>query len=175
MRRKSSLAFTLMELMIAVAIMMILSAVSLGSFWQSQKKSRDTQRKSDLGQIGRALEMFNEDFFQYPESDGGNMLGCQTEADGAFVACTVGREFAAYPGGVKQIYMKKFPGDPQGGDNYYYTEEGSGFALYSVLENTQDASYHATGWDASGTGSGDECGGEVCRYKLVDYGVIYPE
>lgn len=174
MRRKTTAGFTLMELLIAVAIMLIISGVSLSSFWQSQKKSRDTQRKSELAQVARALELYNEDFGEYPEDSSGLILGCQDAAGGEMVTCGWEAEFKAYPRGVEAIYMKELPDDPSNNSNYYYKKTSDGFLLYSALENDQDAAYNEDGWDAGGSGPAGECGSE-CRYKLSQAGVIYPD
>lgn len=175
MRGKTTAGFTLMELLIAITIMLIISGVSLSSFWQSQKKSRDTQRKSELAQIGRALELFNEDFAQYPDSSGGLILGCQGAAGGVMVTCDWESDFKAYPRGAEVIYMKDLPDDPGSRYEYYYQKTSDGFVLYSVLENDQDVVYSASGWDASGSGPASECGESFCRYKLSNTGVIYPD
>lgn len=175
MKRKATAGFTLMELLIAITIMLIISGVSLSSFWQSQKKSRDSQRKSELAQITRALELFNEDFAEYPDSSGGLIIGCQNAAGGAMVACSWESEFKAYPRDVEVIYMKELPADPGNSYGYYYVKADEEFYLYSVLENDQDATYNTVGWDASGSGPANECGESFCRYKLSNAGVIYPD
>lgn len=175
MERKATAGFTLMELLIAITIMLIISGVSLSSFWQSQKKSRDTQRKSELAQVGRALELYNEDFGEYPESSSGLIVGCQDVAGEEMSECSWEGEFKAYPRGEEIIYMKKLPDDPSSAYNYYYQVVGEDFYLYSVLENDQDATFNSSGWNASGTGPEGECGEANCGYKLSNAGVINPE
>ena len=175
MRRKATAGFTLMELLIAITIMLIISGVSLSSFWQSQKKSRDTQRKSELAQVGRAIELYNEDFGVYPSASGGLIVGCQDVAGAVVAECGWESEFKAYPRGVEVIYMKKLPTDPSSSYEYYYQTDDKDFALYSVLENDQDATLNTTGWNASGDGPENECGEANCGYKLSNSGVIYPD
>ncbi len=175
MKRKATAGFTLMELLIAITIMLIISGVSLSAFWQSQKKSRDSQRKSELAQIARALELFNEDFAEYPEASDGLILGCQNAVGGVMVVCSWESEFRAYPRDVEVIYMKELSADPGNSYEYYYEKVSDGFNLYSVLENDQDATFNSSGWNASGSGPADECGESFCRYKLSNAGVIYPD
>lgn len=175
MREKTTAGFTLMELLIAITIMLIISGVSLSSFWQSQKKSRDTQRKSELAQISRALELYNEDFGGYPDDSVGLILGCQGVAGGEMMACDWKDDFIAYPRGVEVLYMKALPADPGNSYQYYYQKVGSDFYLYSVLENDQDAFYNPSGWDVSGGGPAGECGEDFCRYKLSNAGAIYSD
>ncbi len=89
--------FTLMELLIVIAIMGILAAVGLGNFTYSLKKGRDAQRKSDLGQIARALEAYaNDNKGAYPADD------------------TVIPWNAQWKRG-SSIYMTKVPTDPMTG------------------------------------------------------------
>lgn len=51
-------AFTLIELIIAISIIAILASLIFGSFANSQKLTRNTQRKSDLSQYRSSLESF---------------------------------------------------------------------------------------------------------------------
>jgi prepilin-type N-terminal cleavage/methylation domain-containing protein len=61
-------SFTLIELIIVIAILGILAALISGNFITSLKKGRDAKRKSDFEQIKNALEMFYEDKKHYPSS-----------------------------------------------------------------------------------------------------------
>jgi general secretion pathway protein G len=66
--------FTLLELIVVVALIMILSAIGIGSYTTAAAKSMDTQRKHDLNQISKALEDFYSDTGKYPKSSGGYPL-----------------------------------------------------------------------------------------------------
>jgi len=112
--------FTLIELLVVIAILGILATVGLGSFQSSQMKGRDAQRKSDLSQIQKALEMYYNDKGVYPTSIPGR-----------------GNEWrdTSVTGGT--LYMKSVPGDPKGGD-YCYESDGTYYKLYAKLENTRD-------------------------------------
>jgi prepilin-type N-terminal cleavage/methylation domain-containing protein len=50
--------FTLLELLIVIAIIGILVSAGVASYSQAQKKSRDSRRKSDLKAIQSAFEQF---------------------------------------------------------------------------------------------------------------------
>lgn len=50
--------FTLIELLVVISIIGILAGLTLVSYTGAQKQTRDTQRKSDLGQYRTALEAF---------------------------------------------------------------------------------------------------------------------
>lgn len=50
--------FTLVELMVAIAILAIVATIGLSTFSQSQRLGRDTKRKQDLRSIATALELY---------------------------------------------------------------------------------------------------------------------
>lgn len=58
--------FTIIELIIVVAIIAILTAIMTSNFGESKKKSRDAKRVSDIVQLQLALEMFFDRCNQYP-------------------------------------------------------------------------------------------------------------
>ena len=58
--------FTLLELLIAISIIAIISAVGITTFSTSQKLSRDTKRKQDLRSIAVALELYYQKNKHYP-------------------------------------------------------------------------------------------------------------
>lgn len=66
-------AFTLIELLIVIAIASILSAIGFFGYQSSQKKARDGQRKSDLTQVKKAMESAKNDCLAgtyYPDTAG---------------------------------------------------------------------------------------------------------
>jgi len=117
---KNYKGFTLIELLVAVAILGILATVGLGSFQSSQMKGRDAQRKHDLGQIQKALEMYYNDKGKYRTATEGLPSGEWSDTTGT-------------------IYMKSVPVDPKGGDYCYESDvDGTYYKLYAKLENTKD-------------------------------------
>ncbi len=58
--------FTLVELMVTVAIIAVLSAIVTANFSSARSKSRDAKRVSDVAQIQLALEFFFDRCNQYP-------------------------------------------------------------------------------------------------------------
>ena len=59
-------AFTLVELLIVIAIIGILTAILTFSFMEAQKRTRDTKRKSDLKTIQVAFEAYKTQKGKYP-------------------------------------------------------------------------------------------------------------
>src|SRR5574344_2071201 len=60
--------FTLIELLVVVAIIGLLSTLSIVALNSARAKSRDARRVSDVKQIQTALELYYNDFGQYPAS-----------------------------------------------------------------------------------------------------------
>ncbi|MEK7560415.1 MAG: prepilin-type N-terminal cleavage/methylation domain-containing protein [Patescibacteria group bacterium] len=58
--------FTLIELLVVIAIIGILASIVFSSINQARRKSRDARRLADLKQIQQALELYFDDFRQYP-------------------------------------------------------------------------------------------------------------
>lgn len=131
--------FTLIELLVVIAIIGSLSALLLPNYMGARERARDAQRKNDLKQIQKALEMYKQDQNPpaYPTtlpsvdscwSSGSNCTG--------------------------NIYMNKFPGDPnRTSNNYYYTYDNSNltYTLCACLENKADADGGNGDCDASYT------------------------
>ncbi len=61
-------AFTLIELMVVVAIIAILATLGISSYSTAIKKSRDASRKSDIQNIAQALVLYRSDEEGYPAS-----------------------------------------------------------------------------------------------------------
>jgi len=59
------LGFTLIELMIVIAIIGILSSVVLASLNGARESSRNARRQSDLGQLQTAMELYANDNGDY--------------------------------------------------------------------------------------------------------------
>ena len=120
-------AFTLIELLVVIAIIGSLSALFLPNFMAARERARDSQRKSDLRQIQKALEMYKQD---------------QTPTDFLATASfpTVNSCWSSGASCTGNIYMSKFPGDPnRTPNNYYYVNSGNlTYTLCACLENKAD-------------------------------------
>ena len=157
-RRLDNHGFTLMEILIAIAILGILAVVGMGNFYTSLKKGRDARRKSDLEQVQKALEMYYNDHGQYP---------IDSEFD---VNSPWGEEFTD----GATIYMTKLPVDPKTRSDYQYDyetdDEGTFFQLYTCLENTQD---QGPGVNQDGY-AGTDCGCPTVSDPICNYGISSP-
>lgn len=60
--------FTLVELIIVIAIIAILSLLGYNTFIGSQQRARDAKRKSDINQVYKALELYFNDHETAPDT-----------------------------------------------------------------------------------------------------------
>lgn len=78
LKRKSTAGFTLIELMIVIAIIAILAAVAIPNFMQARDRARRTGCVQSLGTLRKVMEMFAND-----DDNGAYPAGADTA--GAFI------------------------------------------------------------------------------------------
>ncbi|HKC14733.1 MAG TPA: type II secretion system protein GspG [Patescibacteria group bacterium] len=120
--------FTLVELLIVVAIIGILSTLLTANFIGVRQRSKDAHRKSDLRQVQSALELYRSDQGSYPNAipNCGNPLSSLMSPD-----CS------------SATYLQKVPIDPNG-SSYTYTSNGTTYSIVSCLENGNDSEKDST-------------------------------
>ena len=131
---KKQKAFTLLELLVVMAILALLVGIGLRTFGTVQQKSRDGRRKQDLQSITKTLELYYNDFKHYPYGSGGNIMGC---GENATEECEWGD---VWQNSTDQtLYMSELPQDP-GGNRYFYLSDSQGttYRLFAYLENGED-------------------------------------
>jgi prepilin-type N-terminal cleavage/methylation domain-containing protein len=116
--------FTLVEILIVIAIIGLLSAVVFASLSEARAKSRDNARVSDLKQIELALALYREANGDYPDT--GN-LG---NTDGT---------------GLIPAFLPRLPVDPRDGSAYIYTSGSSGYSLITILETGNSRACYVQG------------------------------
>jgi prepilin-type N-terminal cleavage/methylation domain-containing protein len=115
--------FTLVELLIVIAIIGIITVIASSSFVSAQKKSRDASRKSNLKSLSDALNMYYADFGSFPSQ--------------SLIDFDHGGQLAS--GSV--VYMKKIPTETTKAVKQFYYQvspTGKSFRLYANLENSDD-------------------------------------
>lgn len=139
--------FTLIELVVAMAIMSVLAAAMWGNFSSSLAKGRDNRRKQDISSIAKALELYYNDFGRYP------------------AALPAWGEALLHDNNSSVIYMQKLPNDPAYPNaTYCYapTLDLSSYSLYADLENANDS-------DALSVE--EVCDGWTYNYKIANVAV----
>lgn len=112
MKRNFSLkrGFTLIEVLIVVAIIGILTAILVANYNDARKNSRDKIRKSDLKTLQLSLELYKAQNGQYP-SQGCGTNGSQWAGPGPHSAGW-GASCEQYINGLVPDYIPVLPEDP---------------------------------------------------------------
>ncbi len=137
-------AFTLIELLIVVAIIAILAAIAVPNFLEAQVRAKVSRAKSDIRSLATAIEAYHVDNNEYPEGTDNparmpqyivDRLG--TLAPGYYSFCT--RETGNRMLGVHFFglttpisYITSIPLDP------FTVEEGAIFYAYRNAKATKD-------------------------------------
>lgn len=161
MIKKTSRGFTLIELMIVIAVMGTIIAISVGNFISAQVKARDARRKSDLSQIGKAVELYYNDHGQYPlHSTTNEVAGCGSDSQ---QRCQWGDSFIDEHG---TVYMDTIPAERRSGLTYVYRSDGLKYQLFAYLENQNDPMLDRDG-DGNPDTYGQSCGSNPCNFALT--------
>ena len=142
-RRKAG--FTLVELLIVVAIIGVLFTLAIVSFTGAQKQARDSQRKSDLNQYRAALE-------NYANSTGGVYPQSTDQVDADAIPCE---------SDLKPDYMSACLLDPRDADGETYSyrtnAEGAAATQYVLWADLETGGH----WLACSDGrTGQKAGGD---------------
>ncbi len=124
MVKKYFFGFTLIEVMIAVAIVAILVVLVITTFTRQIIKGNDAKRKADLDRIKVAVEEYEKDHNCYPLT-----ISCPADAG-------------------LDPYLRNIPCDPITHEAYGYDNESiedgttcpRWFRIYAALQNTDDTS-----------------------------------
>jgi prepilin-type N-terminal cleavage/methylation domain-containing protein len=128
---KKSKGFTLVELLVAIAIMAILTAIVTANFSLAKARSRDAKRISDIAQLQLALELFFDKCDRYPNPDGGQMPSTSDQC--------------SYSGSNVKLtdFIQQLPTDPLSSFQYYYyintNNVATDYILKAVLETDNQA------------------------------------
>lgn len=95
LQQKLQAGFTIIELLIVIAIIGILATLVLTNFQGAQAKGRDTVRKNDINSIYQKLEEYYNENGGYPDATlaastfAGIDAGALTDAEGATIVTTI--------------------------------------------------------------------------------------
>ncbi len=120
--------FTLIEILVVVAIIAILASVVLIGLGPAQKAGRDARRISDLRQIQNGVELYFSHCGSYPYAAGGSVPA----------GCGLAGNFAAMDALLKAGgFAQNVPNDPNPNKVYTYTPnaDGSSYTLSAILED----------------------------------------
>lgn len=154
--------FTLVEMLVVLAIAVILMSILFASFQQSREKSRDDVRASDLAQIQLALRLYAEQNSSYPKDIDGF-----TGADGLI---SRDNPLNLISNEVDQ-YLGSIPEDPihDGTDFYYYYDanaECNGVKKVVLFANTMETEKYKNSSDCS-SWNGEYGVGNADSYNVI--------
>lgn len=166
---KYNKAFTFVELMVTISIIVILSGIVMSNVGSARSKSRDAKRISDLGQIQMAIQLFMERCTYLPLPNSSGELDTSI-SNGCPTGTTLG------------TYLTQIPVDPKTGNKYtyraYQAYGGSSphyitdYHLVATLENNNnvlkdDADYNADCTNATPSALGTNWVGAPCDSNNV--------
>ncbi len=153
-KRVSKKGFTLVELLVVLAIVGILMGLAIGGIQIVQQVNRDTQRKALVRDIQLALESYQERNNKYPTGSGNDngvvLSNTDTSCDGVLITAGGSEEVCSKVNFAPDFQLDNCGGYPK--DNL--PEEDSGaitgcyegntraYKLYIMLERT-DEDYNA--------------------------------
>lgn len=111
--------FTLVELLVVVAIISLLVTVSLVVMASVRAKARDARRENDIRDIALAMEMAHSDDQKYPQS-------------------------AALPTSIvssRQTYLLNVPHDPLPGRDYFWLDNTHNDQIFCVSADLEKGDY----------------------------------
>ena len=151
--------FTLVEMLVVIGIISILSAFIIATLnpFEQFRKASDTQRKSDLAQVQRALEAYYQDFGRYPTASANKIVYNSNPV-------SWGTAFAPY--------IDVLPKDPNSQKKYVYvvSNDGQSYWLYSALDRGSKDPQACNGGNACGglllNGISNTACGLTCNYGV---------
>jgi prepilin-type N-terminal cleavage/methylation domain-containing protein len=129
-RNMNKKGFTLVELLIVIAIVGILASVTLVGIGPIQKKGRDARRISDLKEIQAGLELYFSRYGCYPGDTPGTCPAARGQVAWSQVQASLQNS---------NLSLHNIPNDPVNGKSYIYAVEAGG-AGYVIGANLDDPS-----------------------------------
>ena len=154
--------FTLIDILISVAIVSFLSSIVLFSTTEARKQAEDTKMQTEAGQVALAVEMYKL------SNNGSTPISVRTTKgtpiSGAQLGVIYKEDTAQYEGAMDVLvqagYLARVPKSPSG-ESYAYGESLDGRSAVFVIRTNQKGNICITTGDSDfgRTGSGNSCEG----------------
>lgn len=134
-KQKYTLGFTLIEMLVVVAIVGMLSSTIMAGVGRARMKARDSKRISDMDQIRKGLDLYFSQSTGYPDV---------TAWNSGNVTCSGNQ-------------ILRVPRDPGGMANYQYVVDTSGGGLVGTCGDVVYPNYYVSFWtelDGNGLSAG---------------------
>lgn len=154
MNRKQQGGFTLIEMLVVIAIISILIGIGVNTFTIAQKKARDIRRKADLRAVKTALYLYQSDHgtfcikggcdspgSAYNDEFGSNGNDSAGWTSDAIFCCGLKslKQGLLNTGYIpKAVYDPVYPDGTTSNKSYYYQIKGESFIISAYLENSND-------------------------------------
>ena len=149
MIKRTQSGFSLIELLVATAIITLLASITLATTQVLRTRARDARRISDIRQIQNALELFYTDNFHYPDSANCGATQPNTSWCNSIQSLIDGHWIRDNGGANLSNTIRITPTDPRpaiapnwtpvnGGTYYYYStsdDDNQWYAMIFGLEN----------------------------------------
>jgi len=132
---KNKKGFTLLELLVAMAIIAVLLALAIFGILQVQKNSRETQRRKALEDINIGINDFYSSYGQYPDH-----IKFSTNDSEAVVCMDAGCTGGTVEVGLKNSAKPNSDGagpTTTNGTQYFYELKGDGYQLAFCREDKE--------------------------------------
>ena len=157
-QKLSQKGFTLLEVLVVVAIIGTLAGIVMISVNRARLKARDAKRLSDMEQIQTALEMYYNKYGQYPDGacdplgDCVNLIcgGWDTQGDGEFLKVLNTEGFLS----TKLADPKTTPGQACGGQYQYRYFRYNPYHAAAYCDPCNGKYYYVLGFTTSESVSG---------------------
>ena len=129
--------FTLIELLVVIAIIGMLSSVVMASLNTARQKGRDARRLTDLRAIQTALELYANDYNNYPAQGPATRVSDMNPS-------------------LAPTYIPVIPSDPTRagtGSDYRYCRNAAGYVLLTFPESKTYPSSYCSISNVSSTGT----------------------
>lgn len=156
--------FTLIEILIVVAIIAILASIVLVGLGPTQQSGRDARRLSDLHEVQNGLELYYNSCGYYPGTD--IVSPCQGYANS--------KGYEALKGiltGFTTLGITTVPDDPTAGHQYYYSTVpgGASYVLGADLENTNNSVFNPSSYSPPTNAAAATDGDGVQKCTIPEY------
>lgn len=159
-------AFTLIELLLTIAIIALLSSIILTSVQDARMRARDTQRASDVKSIQNALELYRAYNRIYPTTSGASAPNNTWATSNDSSWTTLGTALAPY--------LRKMPTDPSQSSSGWAGTNATTYA-YSITTHQGGCdrqwyviTYRPEKWNANTQSPGvTDCNGTNINYTSI--------
>lgn len=174
--KQKQTGFTIVEVLIVIIVIAILATISLMAYSGVQAGARDSQRRHDIGQLAKALELYYADNGRYPTSSGAGSTtinaSWSTTADVSWQSIT--NALRSYMGNVPSDPTSTPNGNVQTSGNYNYAYFSAGAYCNGAMTTNQAylLVYRLEGASQTNTLTGDCSVTPVGPYAASNYRVV---